>query len=96
MAEITDGMSRGVVVGMFPVGSGESESEIPHVRAAQAERLRYISENNRRGRETERQRIAAEELAEKHLTASQLAQRENVSPRLYSLILKLETEKVKK
>ena len=96
MAEIIDGMSRGTVPGMFPISSVESESEIPHVRAAQAERLRYISENNRRGRETERQRIAAEALAEKHLTASQLAQRENVSPRLYSLILKLETETARK
>jgi len=96
MAEITDNMPRGTVPGMFPVRSVESDSPIPSVRAAQADRLRYIAENDRRGRETARQRIAAEALAEKHLTASQLAQRENVSPRLYSLIIKLETEKAKK
>ena len=96
MAEITDNMPRATVPGMFPVRSVESESSVLSIREANRERLHYIAENNRRGRETARQRIAAEALAEKHLTASQLAQRENVSPRLYSLIIKLETEKAKK
>jgi hypothetical protein len=99
MAEIIDGMSRGIVPGLFnsaPAADSLEESPVPGVREAHRARLAYIAENNRRGEATARQREKAEREFEKNITASQLAQRENVSPRLYSLILKLETEKVKK
>jgi hypothetical protein len=97
MSRIIDGMIPGFVPGLYPAPPAEQiESPVPGIREANRERLKFIQENDRRGRETARQREKAQTEWEKTAAASQLAKRENVSPRLYSLILKLETEKAKK
>jgi hypothetical protein len=94
--EIISNMRPGHVSGMFPIASGESESSVPSIREANRARLRFIEENDRRGREAASQREKAQTEWEKTAAASQLAKRENVSPRLYSLLRKLETAKANK
>jgi hypothetical protein len=78
--------------GTLSIPASALESTNPITREANRARIAAIAENDRRGRETERQRIQAQEEFEQNISASQLARRENVSPRLHGLILTLETE----
>jgi hypothetical protein len=94
MAEIIDGMSRGIVPGLFNSAPADSlaESPVPTVREAHKARLAYFAENNAKGEATARQREKAQTEWEQTAKASQLAKRENVSPRLQSLIEQLESK----